>query len=478
MARLRHLVRIAVPFLIGAAAVPFILNAVIDAQHLPEYASWTGIRPLEEKLQKLGRFSSRGPVDALVIGSSISDFGLSAKLLSEQIAARTGKPYRVFNFSTGGTELVTTPTLYRMARTVSKPRTLLLSLPYEIKRSDTLDPASPDFILRKAPIGTAIAHPWLFPVEKRLFDIPLVRYAAPFRDRLVFGRFAHLPAQGSDLYWMDDFGDTVSFSYQTSEADIKTLRGLRKVAIPLTKHQMSTWSQRAKLEHYLNDVDIDAMTQLRKLTAADGCQIVIVAHDDASDYYPAPLSNPAYVRTRHQFLAIIATELHARLVDEVEQFKAQKYMLTDTVHLNRYGADAFTRLVAAALTHSAEKPVSRPVFKYPPLPDMPSSDATISAFPALIEAPKQKGALTLRMRILRNQAIPPVPDIPLQVLLRLPNGTDVAAAARLTSATSVEATFTALPPGPNQLFLARIVYDAGGHLVAPNQPIAAYAWSK
>jgi hypothetical protein len=464
---------------VGAAAVAFILNAVVAAQHLPEYASWTGIRPLEEKLQKLSRFSSHGRVDALVLGSSISDFGISAKLLSEQMTAATGTQYRVFNLSTGGAELVTTPTLYRMARTVSKPRTLLLAVPEEIKRSDTSGPTSPDYTLRRAPIGTAIAHPWLFPLEKRFFDIPLVRYGAPLRDRLVFGRFAHLPAQGSDLYWMDDFGDSVSFSYQTSRAALRYLRAAHDtMVVPLTRHQMSTWSQRSKLKHYFNDLDIEAMAQLRKLTAADGCQIVIIAHDVASDFYPAPLTDPAYVRARRQFFAILADELHAKLVDEVEKFRAQQYMVMDDVHLNQYGTEAFTRLVAAALTHSARRPVSRPVVEYPTLPDMPSSDITVSGFSALIEAPKRKGALSLRLRILRNQAIPPLPHVPLQVMLRLPNDTDVTAPARLTSATSVEATFAALPIGPNQMFLARIVYEAGGRLVAHNQPIAAYTWSK
>ena len=478
VARARHLIGRVALFLIGAAAVAFILNTVVAARGLPEYASWTGIRPLEEKLHKLDRFSSHGRVDALVLGSSISDFGIDAELLSERMTAANGTPYRVFNFSTGGTEPVTFPTLYRLARTVSKPRTLLLAVPYEIKRSDAIEVESPDHTLRRAPIGTAITHPWLFPLEKRFFDIPLVRYAAPLRDRLVFGRYEHLASQGSDLYWMDDFGDTVSFSYQTSEADLTSLRALRRVAVPLTPHQMSTFSQRAKLEYYFNRVDIDAMAQLRKLAEADGCRIVIIAHDDASDYYPAPLANPAYVRARRQFMAIIADELHAKLVDEVEQFRAQKYMLTDTVHLNHYGSDAFTRLVAAALAHSAKTPVSRQVVEYPTLPDMPSSDVTISGFTALVEAPKRKGALTLRLRILRNHAIPPLPDIPLRVMLRLPDGTDVTAPARFTSGTSLEATFAALPVGRNRMFLARIVYEAGGRLAAHNQPIAAYSWSR
>jgi hypothetical protein len=479
VARVRPLIRRLIPFLVGAAAVVFILNAVVSTQHLPEYASWTGIRPLEEKLHKLDRFSSHGQVDALILGSSISDFGLSAKLLSKEMTAATGTPYRVFNFSTGGAELVTTPTLYRMARTVSKPQTLLLALPEEIKRSDANSPASPDYILGRAPIGTAIAHPWLFPLEKWFFDIPLVRYAAPLRDRLVFGRFKNLPSQGSDLYWMDDFGDTVSFSYQTSRHDLSYLRGLRTTAAaPLTQHQMSTWSQRAKLEHYFNNVDINAMAQLRKLTTSDHCRIVVVADDVASDYYPAPLAVPAYVRAEHQFFAILAAELHAKLIDKIGRFTAQTYMITDTVHLNHYGAEAFTHLVAAELTRSVEVPSSQAVVSYPPLPDMPSTDPTVSGFSARIDAPKQKGALTLRLQILRNQAIPPLPDIPLQVMLRLPDGKDVKASARLIAPTTIEATFAALPSGPNKMFLARIVYEAGGRLVAHNQPISEYTWSR
>ncbi len=478
MAPVWHFVRRVGPFLVGAAAVVFILNAVVAAQHLPEYASWTGIRPLEEKLQKLDRFSSQGPVDALVLGSSISDFGINAKLLSERVTAATGEPYRVFNFSTGATELVTTPTLYRMARTVSKPRTLLLTLPEEGRGPDAIPPRSPDYIMRRAPIRTAIAHPWLFPLEKRFWDIPMVRYAAPLRDRLVYGRFANLVGQGADLYWIDDFGDTVNYAYQTNKADLKFLRTAHEtMLVPLTEKQMSAWSQPAKLEHYYSKLDISAMTELRKLTAADGCQIVIVATDVASIYYPVPPTDPTFVRARRQFFGILAHELHAKLVYDVEKFKAQQYMLTDTVHLNHYGANAFTSLVAASLTHSADPRVS-PRVEHPTLPDMPSSDPTISGFSALIEAPKHKRALTLRLTILRNEAIPPLPNIPLQVMLRLPDNTDVTAQARLTSDTSVEATFANLPTGPDKLFLARIVYEAGGRLAAHNQPISADSWSR
>lgn len=55
-----------------------LINVVVSRASLPHYASWTGIRPLEEKLETLEAFARRGPVDAVFIGSSISDFGVSA----------------------------------------------------------------------------------------------------------------------------------------------------------------------------------------------------------------------------------------------------------------------------------------------------------------------------------------------------------------------------------------------------------------
>jgi hypothetical protein len=466
-----------VPFLVGLAVGPFVMNAVISAQHLPPYASWTGIAPLEEKLQKLGDFASHGQVDGLVLGSSISDFGFDARLLSQEISTATGKPYRVFNFSTGGAEMSTMPTLYRLARTVSKPHTLLLAWPEEVKRPETgPGPRSPDYTLEHAPVGTAMAHPWLFPLERRVWDVPLVRDAAAFRDRLVFGQFKHVPVQGSDLYSMDAWGDTRSFYYQTRRGSLTFLREAhRTMLVPLTPREMATFSEREKLQHYFSNYDIKGMDELLRLAQADGCPIVIIAHEVAADFYRRPLVGPTFARTRRQYFAILAHHLKAKLVYEVGKFAAKPYMITDPEHLNVYGSQAFTHLVAEGLTH--RRLVSTPALAAPPLPDQPSGNPTISPFAALVKAPPQAGMLVLRLRLMRNHSVPPVPDAPLKVALRLPSGRDVIGPARLTSRTSLVARFT-LPPGRNQLYYARILYEGGGRLNAPNQPISAYSWTR
>ena len=178
-------------FLIGAINGLVALNAIIASRDLPEYATWTGIRPLEEKLHKLDDFASRGPVDAVVLGSSISDFGFSARLLSAEMTRATGTEYRAFNFSTGATEIVTMPKLYRLLRTVARPKTLLLVLPAGLKRPNVIPARSPDYIMERAPIQRALERPWLFPLEKRIRDVPVIRYAAPLRDRLLSGGYVN-----------------------------------------------------------------------------------------------------------------------------------------------------------------------------------------------------------------------------------------------------------------------------------------------
>lgn len=111
---------------------------------LPTYGVWTGIRPIEEKIGKLEIFAKEGPVDALILGSFVADFGFSAELYSELMFEKLGRPYRVFNFSTGAVNLVTIPKLYRIARTVVRPKAIFLINPVQFKRSEIISPNSPD----------------------------------------------------------------------------------------------------------------------------------------------------------------------------------------------------------------------------------------------------------------------------------------------------------------------------------------------
>src|SRR6266540_1722607 len=155
---------------------------------MPDYATWTGIVTLERKLRLLRDFAQQGEVDALILSSSIGDYGVSAEVLSRELSTAR-KTYRVFNFSTGGAEAATFPMLYRLARLVSKPREVWIAYPVEHNLGNGVRKNSPDETLLRAPVASALRWPLLLPVSFEFFELPLVRHSAALRDALEYGKF-------------------------------------------------------------------------------------------------------------------------------------------------------------------------------------------------------------------------------------------------------------------------------------------------
>jgi len=154
------------------AAVAAIGYAIISIVPLPGYAAWTGVRPLESKLARLETFCAAGDVDALAFGSSIVDFGFSAETFSTLMTRRLGRPYRVFNFATGGAEPRTLPKLYRFARTACKPKAVFVIAPAEQRLREELAKGSPDHALEAAPVGPALHDQRLLALDKALWSRP------------------------------------------------------------------------------------------------------------------------------------------------------------------------------------------------------------------------------------------------------------------------------------------------------------------
>jgi len=94
-----------------------------------------------------------GELDAIVVGSSIVDFGFSAELFSKLMSAHLGREYRMFNFASGGAEPRTLPALYRFARLAGKPKAVFVLAPAEPKLRNTVYERSPDYTLQNAPVA-------------------------------------------------------------------------------------------------------------------------------------------------------------------------------------------------------------------------------------------------------------------------------------------------------------------------------------
>jgi hypothetical protein len=202
-------------FLFFAVGAFLLANFAIANARLPRYASWTGIRTLEDKLDILTQFARQGPVDAVLLGSSIVDFGVSAEALSDEVSRQSGKSYRAFNFSTGAATLRTFPLLYRLVRTTTKPKVLFLIIPAEPDRGDVLSPKSPEAIMLQSPIASSLYNPLRLAISKEIWTLPVVRFASPLRDLTLHGNYNNRVATHADLYQLSAHGDTLSFTVNT-----------------------------------------------------------------------------------------------------------------------------------------------------------------------------------------------------------------------------------------------------------------------
>src|SRR5260221_719431 len=272
---------------IFALAMMAAILAVNLAAHLwrvqghepPEYGKWSGVLEVERKIRLLREFAREGPVDALILSSSMGDLGISAQVLTQEMSALLGRPFRVFNFSMGGADLGTYPILYRLARIAARPREVWVVSPVSLVH-DKIHAGSLDDKLILGSVGHYAEVPYLLPVSYELFQIPIVRRAPAIRDAGMYLRFENRPVTNLDLYDINRFGDTVSWLYNVQQyghgdklmADHRS-EGL-KFSAPISTDERSR-----HLGLYLTRRAITSLEDLRDRTREDGATIKLMAID-------------------------------------------------------------------------------------------------------------------------------------------------------------------------------------------------------
>lgn len=451
---------------LGCLVLPaLMLNELVSRLDLPDYGTWTGIRPLDEKLRRLEAFGRAGEVDALVLGSSVADFGLCTERLSERLSSASGRPYRCFNFSTGAAEVASFPLLYRLARTVAKPRLLLLVLPASARREDRPREEikeTPEYFLARAPVGRALRSEALLQASKRLWSVPVVRHATALREWLCFGSFRGLKGAGADLYPLAPGGSRVSYTYDHSGANLEHWARTFGASLELLE---------ASGDRLLSREDLEGLTELKALAARDGFELAVAAHSPAAALLHGTSLSDAARRGRRRYLEGVARRLGARLYDFLDEFRLERFAIADYIHLNHYGASAYADALAAAMTGAALPPPVRPR-----LPDLDRDDPlTFNAFSFVLLRDGQGEGTRLALRFVRSIAVPPLVEAPLLVALRLPDGSDAVVPAVRGADGEIVAAFAGLDRAPGVL-VGRLLTEAGGRRVALNQPLAAYRW--
>lgn len=450
-------------------------NAICSRHPLPNYGAWTGIEPLEDKLDLLTEFSREGPVDALLLGSSIVDFGFSAERFSELMTEELGREYRAFNFATGGAEPRTLPKLYRLARTVAVPQCVFVIVPPEPKLYEEERAVGPDNALLGAPIGEVLRNPYLLPVSRRLWTTPLARNAPAARDYLMYGE---LRGQRPELpYPFSDHGDLVSYLMTWDLAQLPALQvhNERAVAAFDSAQSDGVVTLDAKLSHFFAAVDIAALRELRELVEADNGKLVLVSHAGASTLWAGPSSNRAYLQGRREFFESMAEVLGATWLDPAVAVRAPDHHVSDVTHLNTHGARNFARATCGVLCGKPELLTPEPVLP-PPAGLFPTRDPTFLTFAALLQRPAGVEHPLLRFRMVKSHSVPVLPPEDLYVALRTPDNTDVVVPAIPLGDGEFVAEVNLPAEVQAESVVFRLLQGFGRFKTALNNPLADYEW--
>ena len=449
-----------------------------DWTNMPGYGLWTGIRPIEDKLIKLETFAKEGPVDAIVLGSSIGDFGFSAELYSKLMSEKLGHPYRVFNFSSGAVELVTTPSMYRIARTVTKPKAIFLISPAEIKRGEVLSPYSPDYILNHSPIGSAIHNQYLLGLQKTLwFFLPIVDKSAALRDLIIFGNFHNLVGQGMDTYQVNAYGDRLSYTAGALDvAQMNLFRQSAETSVKLIK-KGSEQDLATAQNTFFPVIDIKAMAEIRKIALDDGLKIFVLAHSPAATLWKDPTSSSDYKKARTQYVDTLTKSVGGILLNPLDGLSIPDYAVMEYTHLNTHGAQIYTSAVfQSAIASGSSNQYRQNEVEQASLEPIRSKEATFSTWSAVVLREKGKRYKYLKCRFVQSIAVPPLPQTDLYFALRMPDGSDIISPARQLKSGEYEADVDLGKSDKEQALIFRLLYGSDTK-VTVNAPLASYAWT-
>lgn len=449
---------------------------------VPDFGAWTGIRPLETKLEKLTEFSRAGKVDAIILGSSIVDFGFSAELFSHLMSEKLGRPYRAYNFSTGGAEVRTLPILYRFIRLAVKPKEIIVVVPPAARLSEETTPRYPDYTLTQAPVGQAINNLSLLKVSRAFWKLPFLRNATALRELMIFGHYKSLPTLMGQAYDLNDHGDRLSYLPAWSTEDLKKHRSNCENLLSLPEKNWAKKNLEKQLEYFFAKKDIDALKELRRMAEFDKVKILVLSHGAAAMLWERKKYPKKYNEAMQEFFFCLAKVLDGSFTDVLKDLGIPRYGISDTIHLNVYGAAiytkaAFSRLLNEEAEHAFAPKKNSPEYKVPNLDFYPTNNPTFSPYAALLLREARKLHTGLQVEFVESLAVPPLPvNAEFSFALQRPDNTDLVIPARKTGKNSFRASLN-LPEAANEEFYVfRLLAFVGGRQVALNAPISGFSW--
>lgn len=469
----------AVASFLAVIAAAWAILARID---VPDYGAWTGIGPLERKLDLYEAFAREGPVDAIVLGSSIVDTGFSARLYSELMSRRLDRPYRVFNFGVGGAEPRTLPAIYRFARMVARPREIIVMAPPEPRLRDDIGEQSPDYALMRSPAGRVLHDDRLLRASRLAWRTPLFKSAAAIREVVLTGGAREIAAAaGPASFAMDQHGDRVSYTLPESTAPLAAYKVQHQMAVkPFPGPMVRTPETLLRMrDRYFAAPDAAGLFELAELARRDGTRVMLLSHAGAATFWNGPRPNAEFEKGRADFFAAFAAALGATFHDAAAGVAIPVFGLGDTVHLNAYGAEVYTRAAFAVVSGNAPSradPGDLRSLELPPTELLEEDRLKHRTGWALVRRPAAQPGALLRIHLLTGLAAPPLESGPGGVEIHTPEGRDFVAPCERWGASDLLAEVKLPAASRAQGILVRLLAGRDPDSPPLRNPIAAYEW--
>lgn len=298
-------------FAVSFFASLLLLNALVGVLPFPTYGVWTGNVPLENKLKKLREFAKAGPVDAVIMGSSIADNGFSTDTFSEALSLASGRPVRVFNMATGAGDWQMFPILYRLSRLYAHPEQLYLLHPGSNGTGDNhVQPNTlwPDGQFMYSNAGKFLRSSLLFRLSEVVWMSPLVNASGAARDMALWGRYVHMPSSSLLNYPVNEHGDKVSHLFMHEESQFNIYRGSRENMIITTVAAYANKTDTRDCEShnpYFSRDDLQAIRELKTLMDSDKVELILVSQEPSAGF---GIAAPDYKNALNVFFDSAAQE--------------------------------------------------------------------------------------------------------------------------------------------------------------------------
>ena len=449
----------------------FMIVVILSIIELPNYANYTGIRPIETKMKLIQEFEHKnGKIDAVVLGSSIVDHGFSAKLFSTLMTNYKGEQYNVFNFATGGAEPRTLPILYKIMReSVNKiPKDIYIIMPAEMKLPEDNHKDSPDYILNKAPVSKYFDNEIMFKLQYLFYHLNIIKNLPGLRDLLLHGNYYSLDKNlGTELYYLNDYGDRKNYTFTIDYKRVEYIKEL------LEKHIKV--NDKAKKNDFFANSDITAIEELVKLVHEDGGRIILVPHAASSTLWKGNL-NSQYIKSRKDFYNNYPEAQDFTIINDfVISMQVPKHFISDEIHLNTYGSIYYTKLLFQSIIGNEIKPTKQNV-EVPNFDLIQKESMTFNNFSVLIKKEEYDENNVLKFKIVDSYSVPALPKDNLFVALRTPDNKDKIIPMINIKNREYYIKIDLPISNKEQFFIFRVLYGTETKR-ALNAPVAQYVWT-